>query len=229
MRNDRHLAVTLRKKGYSDRAISTELGIPKTTLSSWFGGRPWSERIRRKLFAENCKPTEKAIRAMVRAQRAKWEAWRKEFRDRARRDFPRLVRDPLFIPGMMLYWGEGDSKTRSQVRIANTDPRMLRLFVRFLRRSCGVPPSKIVCRLILYPDLEARQENAFWSKRLRVPIGQFRRAQVIRSRTCGGLHPSKRLSHGVCTVDVTSTGLKEQFRVWQNLCYRYLVESRLRA
>ncbi len=40
--------------------------------------------------------------------------------------------DAFFIAGVALYWGEG-SKTRSDLSLANADPRALRLFIDWVR------------------------------------------------------------------------------------------------
>lgn len=220
MRNDRHLAEALRRQGRSYNAITFELGIPKSTIHSWFRGYTWSTKVRDDLVEKNQALSTKRLRALARAQKVKWEQWREEYRNEARERFASLMRNPLFIAGIMLYWGEGDNKSRSSVRLANTDPRMIKLFFRFLKQCCGIPPARIRVDLFLYPDLSPASTRRFWSGYLGVPEEQFSKPQIIRSRNFHGLHPSKRLQHGVCTVRVNSGGLKEQMRVWQDMCYR---------
>lgn len=41
-------------------------------------------------------------------------------------------RDWLHVAGCMLYWGEGN-KGKNDLAITNSDPDLLRLFLRFLR------------------------------------------------------------------------------------------------
>lgn len=229
MRNDHHLTEALRRKGYSYNAIAADLGMAKSTLSVWFGGMTWSEDIRLYLDRANHMRSRKRVRALARAQKAKWEVWREGYRVEARARFPQLTRDPLFFTGVMLYWGEGDSKSLHLVRLANTDPRMVKLFVNFLTRCCGVPSDRIKADLFLYPDLGEERERQFWSRRIGIPQAQFCKSQVIQSRNFRGLHPSKRLEHGICSVRVNSRGLKEQLRVWQNLCYQYILGNFSRA
>ncbi|MCL5224329.1 MAG: hypothetical protein M1361_01825 [Patescibacteria group bacterium] len=66
--------------------------------------------------------------------------------------------------GLAIYWGEGDSKPKNPLRISNTDPRMIKLYVRFLREIMKVPDDKIRLGLILYPDLDDRASKNYWSK-----------------------------------------------------------------
>lgn len=220
MRNDQHLAIDLRRRGRSYNDIATQLGIPKSTLSGWLRTRSWSQEIRRKLDQKQRQHSIKRMRALARVQKEKWEQWREEYRREARERFTSLVRDPLFIAGIMLYWGEGDNKSRSSVRLANTDPRMIKLFFRFLQHCCRLPPERIYIDLLLYPDLSPLPTRRFWSTYLGIAEEQFSKPQIIRSKNFHGLHPSKRLQYGVCTIRVNSGGLKEQMRVWQDMCYR---------
>jgi hypothetical protein len=45
---------------------------------------------------------------------------------------PDLMTDPLWVAGAVLYWAEG-AKTRNHLKMANADPRALRLFVHWIR------------------------------------------------------------------------------------------------
>jgi hypothetical protein len=48
----------------------------------------------------------------------------------------------LHLAGCMLYWAEG-SKDRNTVKLTNSDPDLMVLFVRFLRHCYGVPRERI--------------------------------------------------------------------------------------
>lgn len=56
-----------------------------------------------------------------------------------------LVRreDHLYVAGVMLYWAEGDKSSRNAARISNSDPEVLRLFMRFLRECLNVPDEQV--------------------------------------------------------------------------------------
>lgn len=47
MKNDKHLAIKLRKLWKSYNKISKELGIPKSTLVTWLSNAKWSIRIKK--------------------------------------------------------------------------------------------------------------------------------------------------------------------------------------
>ena len=55
----------------------------------------------------------------------------------------------LKIIGAILYWGEGYKAEKScGIDFANSDPKMIGMFVKFLRNICGVKESKL--RVLLY-------------------------------------------------------------------------------
>src|SRR3989344_9085899 len=55
-----------------------------------------------------------------------------------------LDKKEIFLLGMGLgiYWGEGNKVTANSVRVANTDPYMIKSFITFLKKICGVENSK---------------------------------------------------------------------------------------
>lgn len=216
MRNDKHLATQLRKKGKSYAKISKELGIAKSTLSDWFSRIEWSEYIKDELTRKANYIARKRLRLINKERRAMWQRWREKAREEARREFPYLKKDQLFLAGLMLYWGEGDSKIEnSSVRLSNTNPYLIGLFSLFLRNVCKVPTRKIRAEIILYPDLSEEECKQFWAAALNIPKSQFTKTQFIKGR-----HPSKRLLYGICMVVVSSRQLKEKIFVWIELFHK---------
>ncbi len=216
MRNDKHLAIKLRKKGLSYNKISKELSIPKSTMHYWFKDLRWSEKIKKKLNERNNRMARKRMKIISKVNSSKWEEWRESHRREARKEFNNLVKSPLFVGGLNMYWGEGDSKIENgMVRLANTDSRMIKLFVDFLEFITKIPIEKIKIYLVLYPDLSENKCINFWSQVTGISKLQFGKVQFIK-----GKHPTKRLEHGICTVHVNSRGLKEKIAVWIDLYYK---------
>lgn len=220
MRNDKHLAIELRKKNLSYNEISRNLGVAKSTLCYWFQGLQWSKSIKEKLNKQNIRMAGIRMNKISIANKLKWEKWRAGYQKEARKDFEKLFIDPLFISGLSLYWGEGDSKLENgMVRLSNTDPRMIKVFSKFLKIICDVPENKIKVNLVLYPDLSEDKCKDFWSEVSEIPQSNFYKTQIIKGR-----HPTKRLKHGICALHVSSRGLKEKIMVWTSLFYdRYKI------
>ena len=213
MRNDRHLAVKLRRKGLSYNKISQELDIPKSTISYWFKNEAWSQEIKTDLEKRALRVAKKRLRLINKARREKWERWHNECRKKAKKEFPFLKNDPLFIAGLVIYWGEGDSKvSNSLVRVSNTDPRMMHIFTDFLLKIGNIPHKELRASLILYPDLNEKKCLDYWAEGTGIPVSQFIKTQVIKGR-----HPTKRLSYGICIVYKCNRELKEKILQWIDL------------
>ena len=213
MRNDKHIAIKLRKEGKSYNKISKELDIAKSTLSGWFSNLDWSDVIKQELARKANFIARKRLRLVNKQRREMWEKWRQGYRDEASRQFPLLENNPLFLAGLMLYWGEGDSKMENCiVRLTNTDSEMIRIFTLFLYKICNVPKEKVKFQLTLYPDLKEEACKHFWSVKSNIPLSQFIKTQYIKGR-----HPTKRLNYGICVAYVSSRGLKEKIFTWLKL------------
>lgn len=221
MRNDRHLAINLRRKGKSYNEIRKELGIPKSTLNSWFQGLRWSQFVKKNLSEKALRLSTKRMRKIAKANKERWLKWRKQYRDEAVKEFPQLKSNPLFTAGLMLYWGEGDGNLKNDTRLSNIDPRMITLFNKFLLNICKVSKDDIFLSLTIYPDLSDNKCKIFWSNKTGISQNQFNKTQIIY-----GKHPTKRLENGICTIRVRrSRGLKEKIVIWINLLFSGLVNA----
>lgn len=201
--------------------IHSALKIPKATLSDWFSKISWSEEMTKKLAAKvQIQHTVRLVELdKIRGQhlaRAYEEA-----RIEARDDLKLLKYNPLFIAGLMLYWGEGDKATKAQVRLANTDPELIKLFVFFLRKVCNIPTEKIGVHILTYPDIEDKSNRQYWSNISGIALENFLKSVHIQGR-----HKTKRLGHGVCSVYVSSTYFKVKMLEWLKLLPEELMNLR---
>jgi len=217
MRNDKYLAIKLRKQGKSYNKINEELEIPKSTLSSWLSNIKWSKHIKKELIKKANYIARRNLQLYNKKHKERWEQWREEARQEAKKEFPKLMKDPLFIAGLMLYWGEGDSKTKNPIRLSNTDPRMISLYIKFLTKSLKISRGKLRSAIILYPDLSEKKCIDFWAVVEGIPKSQFYKTQFIKSR-----HPTKRLTNGICMIIYSSRQMKEKILIWIDLLSKNL-------
>lgn len=75
----------------------------------------------------------------------------------------------LLLSGLMLYWAEGSRRSKHVIQMANLDYRLLLVFIKFLRRICGVKQEKICLNIQLYKRFDKDKTKNFWSKTLGVP------------------------------------------------------------
>ena len=213
MRNDKHLAIELRQKGKSYKQIEKELGIARSTLSDWFSGLDWSNLLKKDLTRKANYINHNRFRKVVQARTDMWEKWREEARQEAREQFSLFKKQPLFVAGLMLYWGEGDSKlANGHVCLSNTNKDIIRLFVLFLKKFCPVDEKRMRGQMVLYPDLDEIVCATFWTNASEIPFEQFYKTQFIQGR-----HPTKRLSYGIFQVRLGSRQIKEKIAIWIDL------------
>lgn len=209
MRNDKEKATFLRHSGKSYRQIQEEMSVPRSTLSAWFGGQDWSQKIRARLSADQLKASAVRMRELDRVRGANLKMIYEEARSEAREEFEKLKYHPLFVSGLMLYWGEGTKNPRTPAKIANTDPVLLSLYMLFLTGICRVPIAKIKAHVLIYPDLDEKTCRAYWSKKTGIPWTNFTKSVTIKGR-----HPSRRLNWGVCIIHVSSLYFKQKMLEW---------------
>lgn len=221
MRKDKTKAVELRKNGKSYNEIRELLGVPKSTLSDWLSEHEWSREIKTKLakYAKDRSIVHLKTLNLIRGARLK--KLYKNAEKEAVEEFEKLKFHPLFITGIAIYWGEGDRKSRGLVRIANIDPSMITLFVRFLLVVCAVPAQRVKAWLLLYPDLKESECKNFWIQQTGLSEENFNKSIVIR-----GKHRIKRIHFGVCNVGISSTYLKQKMIIWLSLLPQELLKMR---
>lgn len=206
-------AVALRMQGKSYKKIVRITKIPKSTLFEWFHQEDWSQKIKTRLNSLNGKRGAVALNQYRIAAKHTLEKAKQVARKEARDQYSKLQKNPLFVAGIMLYWGEGDKSIKyGQVRLSNCDENLLKVFLGFLRTTCKVPEEKIKAWVLLYPDLDSKVCLTFWRKKLRMSGSQFIKPTVIQGR-----HPTKRLSNGVCTVYTSHPFLKVRILEWIKL------------
>lgn len=209
MRKDKEVAFHLRLNGKSYNEIHAALKIPVSTLSDWFSRIGWSKDIAKKLAT--AVQVEHTAR-IVELDRIRGEHLKRvyeEAREGAKEDLKILKYNPLFIAGLMLYWGEGDKLTPHSVKLSNTDPGLIRLYVFFLKNVCRIPEQKIKAQLLIYPDLNDKECKEYWARESGLDPGQFTKSSTIQ-----GKHKTRRIKYGVCMIVVSSKYFKVKILEW---------------
>ena len=87
----------------------------------------------------------------------------------------------MHLLGCMLHWAEG-SRRRNEVVFTNSDPEMLRAFLRFLRGPCLVADERICLSVNCHLNngLSVEEIEAWWLEQLELPATALRAATVNR-------------------------------------------------
>lgn len=130
--------------------------------------------------------------------------------DEAGLDYERFKYETLFAAGLMLYAGEGNRVSRHSIRLANVDPGIHRVFLRFIEKYLKINVSNVKFSILLYPDLDAGACISYWIKELGVVKGNIHKPQVIKGRDVSG----KKLHFGVGTSIISNSFLKKKLMYW---------------
>lgn len=112
----------------------------------------------------------------------------------------------LFGIGIGIYWGEGEKVTKHAIRVANSDPDMIKTFIRFLLIICGLDPKKISFSLICFHDSNKEQVVNFWANQLQTSPEKF--GKIVSIPTQGKGTYKRKSAFGVCTVTASNIKLK---------------------
>ena len=102
----------------------------------------------------------------------------------------RISAHELSLIGASLYLCEGTKERFLKrggkifaVEFTNTDPRAIKMFLRFLRKTIGSDENRIKAELFLYPDLNDDKLKKFWSKMTKIPVNRFQKTIFLKKKT----------------------------------------------
>jgi hypothetical protein len=121
---------------------------------------------------------------------------------------PKTVDDIfLFGLGLGLYWGEGTKSNKNSVRLGNTDPCIIRSFIRFLKKVYNIDSKKLKYGLQVFNDVNPATALSFWMKELNADKTQFQKVIVSSVRGPGSYKIKSRF--GVLTIYFHNMKLKK--------------------
>lgn len=223
MRRDKKNALALRLQGHSYNEINHKLGIAKSTLSSWFAKTILPERARKRLER---RVAEGSLEGLLKRNRQQTkDAWERAtiVREKANRDVRKLSKHDLFLVGVALYWAEGYKKlvvkngkerTAHTVSFTNSDPKMIRIFLRFLIEIAEIQKSKISISMRLFTHIEKETALKYWLGVTGLEEKNFQKPSFVVSKSSQGKRPYNRLPYGTIQVVVGNTQKFHQIMGW---------------
>lgn len=232
MNATRAIAFRMRTAGNSYNEINVKLGIPKSTLSSWFRNLVLSDDARTRLTKRVRNGTMKGLVKRNKMQTHLARQKMHSIRESARKVVPTLKKRDLLLLGALLYWAEGykrplvrDGKelTAHSISFVNADAEMIRAFIKFLTEILEIDKKKIVLAMRLYPHINEKEANRHWLGVTELAPSNFRKTTYLISGASKLRRPFNRLSWGTLQVSVYNTdkfhyliglisGVKHQFR-----------------
>ena len=191
-----------REEGMAIGAIARQLGVSKSSVSLWVRDVELAPDQERALLAKNPARNGQLLGMRVRRERCRElrVAAQEHGRELARR------RDPDFIGGCLLYWGEG-SKSRNVAQLANSDADLLATFLAFLRSCYAVSDDHVAFSVncFLGNGLSLGEIEGWWLERLALPATCLRKAVVNRPSSASKRLKGNVLPYGTGRISVHST------------------------
>lgn len=170
---EQNRARALRAEAWTLGEIAEELGVSKSSVSLWVREVRFDEEAAAQRSEDRHRVG--AARARQRGPNALQRRKQAEIAETRRAGISwigTMSERDLLVAGTMLYAGEG-AKTDGDVKLANTDPRMITLFCAWLRHFFDVDESRLRVRLYLHQGLDLETAVSFWSDLTGIPASQF--------------------------------------------------------
>jgi len=200
----------LRQSGATYSEIQKKFGVPKSTLNTWFKDLPypaheyfidqksWLIKIRKLSAESKKKKSAENMRVLVEKIRNDVKSW--EFL---------ISKDIQKCLLAILYWAEGQKlpENNAPVNFANTDPKLILLFLTMLRNCYTIDESKLRVRLHVHWYHNIKIVKRFWGNLLNIDEKKFGKVFIKpRSKT----KKFRKNFAGICFVIYHSVYLRRE-------------------
>jgi hypothetical protein len=178
-------AIELRRKGCSYSEILKKIPVAKSTLSLWLRSVGLSKRQKQTLSEKKLAGMRKGwIR--VHENKVKRVA---EIKDAARKEVSNYIRNPLWLTGLILYWGEGAKEkiwgSGAALKFTNMDISMHLIFIKWVREFGGYVSEDFKYEIYIHDTGDIEKAKKFWAAHLGISSNIFRiylKHAVIKTR-----------------------------------------------
>lgn len=208
------IAVSLRNQGqtYGDIQSILNVKIPKSTLWTWCREIAPTENQKNEMILRQEKKVfkgrMKALRAIQLKKRMRFNKILIRYQYlknlSGQKDFAKAAL-------ALLYLCEGSKRDRGTCCFANSDPKIISLFLKLLRKSYKINEKKFRCTVQCRADQDPDALAKYWSAITNIPLPQFYKPQIDK-RTIG--KPTLKLDYkGVCRIDYFSANIYNELRI----------------
>lgn len=197
-----------KRLGYGQ--IRKQIPVSKSTLSNWLRHFPLSEEriveLKRSALLRAEAKIEK-YRATMRGKRERKD--REEYEKYFKYFGKGISKKSFLLSGLMLYLAEGGKTNNYTASIANTDVRIVKFFIRWLKEFFGVSKNELKVFLHLYEDMDIEKEKNFWKNELDFNKSQLYKPYITKNKRSSFLYKES-FRHGTCSVSLNNTVIKRK-------------------
>ena len=200
----------MRKAGKSYSEIRKKIKVSKGTLSLWLGNVKLTSDQKKRLYVTLRQKNAYRLAKINQNKRIKKS---KKIISEAKQETRSLFKNCLFVPGLMLYWAEGDkSDIREEVKFSNSDPMLIKFMMRWFRELCKVPEDKFRIALHIHKLHCRKNIENYWSKITNISIRQFHKTQI---KPTSLTYRKNRLYQGTCAIRISDKDLFRRIKGWK--------------
>lgn len=214
----REQAVALRRQGNSRRQIKEALGfISNSTLNQFLRDEPLPPERVGPRYTESRRRAAEGVRRYWAAEHPAREAARAAISAAATAQLGELTDREIILAGAIAYWCEGTKskpyRLDEQVRFINSDPALIKFFLRFLDRA-GVSRERLRYRVHIHESADVGAATSYWADVTAAAPDQFGRP-LIKHHVPQVSRTANKDYHGCLQVSVTkSSALYREICGW---------------
>ena len=212
-KSQKQFAIQFRKQGLTYSEILKKIPVAKSTLSLWL--RRSSQDIKTEQRITKKKRQAQLKGAM--AKRNKRIQSERKIIIQSRNEVGAITKRDLFILGIALYWAEGSKQSKKNVSqgvtFSNSDPKMICLFLVWLKRVCGINEKDIIFELYIHQSQNLNLCKKYWTKKLGISQAKLNRIYLKKHTPLKGKNYKK--NYGLIRITVRrSTNFNRKIRGW---------------
>jgi len=164
-------AFKLRVKGYSIKEIADKLDIAKSTVSLWVRDIKLNKKAQERLKKRRLLSYYKIA--------LRWETKRKKEQEELNliaRNIVKEIKNDINqkrVYCSLLYWCEGAKGYNDSIRFVNSDPLLIKTFLKLFRDSFPIKESKFRVLMYLHSYHNEKLQKEFWSNLTQISKNQF--------------------------------------------------------
>lgn len=222
----REKVIKLRRKGLSYSEIKRLIPVSKSSLSLWLKGIALSDEQIKRLRAKGDAARLLGSKALKDMRIKRTE----KVVNKAISEVGELSNRELWLIGTALYWAEGakqkDYHPSQRVCFSNSDPLMIKLYLKWLRDSLEICFNNIRFEIYIHETYQKtiRELTTYWSEVTDFPIEKFNKVYFKKNKVNSFRRNRGPEYNGVLRITIVkSTDLNRKITGWtKGICMEFL-------
>lgn len=210
-------ALRLRERGLSYSEIKKQVSVSGSSLSLWLRGVKLDGKQKLRLIEKGKAARKLGSGVLKRIRVDKTQVIIKK----ASLEVGNLDNSDLMLAGIMLYWAEGSKQKEhnpsKEVIFSNSDPEMIRIYLRWVRECLKIPEDRIVFETYIHETHKKtiHELALYWSKITGFPIERFGKVYFKKNKVSSFRKNRGKDYSGVLRVSIRkSTDLNRKITGW---------------